>query len=96
MINMSKGKVHWHDPFDDSEKTMDLDLHLARVMYWQLRDNSRKVWVTDEIGETVLAYEKKDYECPNCNTLHDGNFGAFCCESCFWNASNDEVSHKGG
>ena len=60
MTEVSRGKVHWHDPFDDSEKTMDLDLHLARVMYYQLRDNSRKVWVTDQEGETVLEYEKKD------------------------------------
>ena len=59
MTEVSRGKVHWHDPFDDSEKTMDLDLHLARVMYYQLRDNSRKVWVTDQEGETVLEYEKK-------------------------------------
>ena len=26
------GVVHWHDPFDDKEKTMKLDMHLARVM----------------------------------------------------------------
>ena len=43
------GVVHWHDPFDDKEKTMKLDMHLARVMYYQLQDNSRKVWITDKM-----------------------------------------------
>ena len=56
------GVVHWHDPFDDKEKTMKLDMHLARVMYYQLQDNSRKVWITDQNGEVVISHEKKDYD----------------------------------
>ena len=85
------GVVHWHDPFDDKEKTMKLDMHLARVMYYQLQDNSRKVWITDQNGEVVISHEKKDYECPCCNTLHDGVFGAFCSDICFWNNEHDEA-----
>ena len=85
------GVVHWQDPFEDKEKTMKLDMHLARVMYYQLQDNSRKVWITDKDGGVVMSHEKKDYECPQCNILHDGVFGVFCSETCFWNQAHDEV-----